>query len=144
MSEGMSGLTAKSDDLRRKPSAAKAWLKAIEPTSRIDAEPRWPFADFVEDRARRQPQRLTLLANRRSFTYAELGTRINQYARWARDLGIRAGNTLCLMMPNRPDYIACWLGISSLGGTAALVNTRLVGLSLAHRIETVRCSCRQG
>jgi len=131
---------AKSGDPRRKPSAAKAWLKAIELTSRIEAEPQRLFADVVEDWARRQPQRLALLSNSQSFTYAELSTRISRYARWARDLGIRAGTTVCLMMPNRPDYIACWLGISSVGGTVALINTRLVGLSLAHCIDVARAN----
>lgn len=38
-------------------------------------------------------------------------------------------------MPNRPDYLACWLGISNVGGTVALINTRLVGQSLAHCID---------
>src|SRR6202041_3190005 len=38
-------------------------------------------------------------------------------------------------MPNRPDYLACWLGISSVGITVALINTRLVGQSLAHCID---------
>ena len=33
----------------RKPSAAKTWLKAIELTSRIEAEPSRLFADMVED-----------------------------------------------------------------------------------------------
>jgi fatty-acyl-CoA synthase len=42
-------------------------------------------------------------------------------------------------MPNRPDYLACWLGISKVGGTVALINTRLVGRSLAHSIGAARC-----
>jgi fatty-acyl-CoA synthase len=37
------------DRRRRKPSAAKSWLKAIELTSRIEADPRRLFADMVED-----------------------------------------------------------------------------------------------
>jgi fatty-acyl-CoA synthase len=41
-------------------------------------------------------------------------------------------------MPNRPDYLACWLGISRVGGTVALINTRLIGRSLAHCIEVAR------
>lgn len=38
-------------------------------------------------------------------------------------------------MPNRPDYLACWLGITRVGGTVVLIKTRLVGRSLAHGIE---------
>ncbi|WP_024518430.1 long-chain-acyl-CoA synthetase [Bradyrhizobium sp. Tv2a-2] len=123
---------------RRKPSAAKAWLKAIELTSRIEAEPHCLFADVVEAWARRQPDRPALLSGGESFTYGELAARINQYARWARRHGIGHGRTVCLIMSNRPDYIACWLGISRVGGAVALINTRLVGQSLAHCINVAQ------
>ena len=128
-----------SGDPRSRPSAAKAWLKAIELTSRIEAEPQRLFADVVEEWAKRQPGRPALLSDRQSFTYGELAARVNRYARWALSLGIRSGCTVGLLMPNRPDYIACWLGISSVGGTVALINTRLVGRSLAHCID-VACA----
>lgn len=135
MKAGVIERTIASGGLRRGPSAAKAWLKAIELTSRIEAEPKRLFADFVDEWAQRQPGRPALLSDHQSYTYGELSARINQYARWARELGIR---TVCLLMPNRPDYIACWLGITSIGGTVALINTRLVGQSLAHCIDIAR------
>jgi fatty-acyl-CoA synthase len=120
---------------QRRPSAAKTWLNAIALTSQIELEPHRLFADFVEEWAQRQPARPALLSDGQSFTYGELAARINRYAHWARGLGIRTGHTVCLLMPNRPDYLACWLGISSVGGTVALINTRLVGRSLAHCID---------
>jgi fatty-acyl-CoA synthase len=78
---------------QRRPSAAKTWLKAIELTSRIEAEPHQLFADVVEEWAQRQPGRLALLSGGQSFTYGELAARINRYARWARGQGIRSGRT---------------------------------------------------
>ena len=41
------------------------------------------------------------------------------------------------MMPNRPDYMAAWLGITAVGGVVSLVNTQLRGPSLAHCIDIV-------
>ncbi|WP_439392887.1 long-chain-acyl-CoA synthetase [Bradyrhizobium sp. PMVTL-01] len=120
-------------------SAAKTWLQAIALTARLETEPHRLFADIVEDWAQRQPGRPALLSDGQSFTYGELTSRINRYARWARHLGLQAGRTVCLLAPNRPDYLACWLGISSVGGTVALINTRLVGQSLAHCID-VACA----
>jgi fatty-acyl-CoA synthase len=128
----------RSDAPRRRPSVAKTWLRAIELTSQIEAEPHRLFADVVEDWAQRQPGRPALLSDGQSFTYGELAARVNQYARWALSLGIRTGCTVCLLMPNRPDYLACWLGVSRVGGTVALINTRLVGRSLAHCIDVAR------
>jgi fatty-acyl-CoA synthase len=40
-------------------------------------------------------------------------------------------------MPNRPEYIAIWLGITGAGGAVALLNTNLSGPSLAHCIDLV-------
>jgi fatty-acyl-CoA synthase len=120
---------------QRKPSAAKAWLKAIELTSRIEADPRKLFADLVQDWAARQPDRPALMSDTETFTYRALTERIHRYARWAKSAGIISGKTVCLMMESRPDYVAAWLGISSVGGIVALINTKLVGASLAHCIN---------
>src|ERR1700692_4852333 len=115
-----------------KPSAAKSWLKAIELTSRIEANPSRLFADVVEDWSNKQPDRPALISETGTFSYRTLADRINRYARWALSAGIEAGETVCLIMPSRPDYIAAWLGITRVGGIVALINTKLVGLSLSH------------
>jgi fatty-acyl-CoA synthase len=127
--------TASSPQVRAKPSAAKSWLKAIELTSRIEANPGRLFADVVEDWAERQPDRPALISETETFSYRMLAERINRYARWALSVGIEAGDTVCLLMPSRPDYIAAWLGIGKVGGVVALINTKLVGLSLSHCIN---------
>src|SRR6202043_2218375 len=81
---------------RAKPSAAKSWLKAIELTSRIEANPQRLFADVVEDWAARQPERPGLISDTEIFSYRTLTERVNRYARWALSVGIKAGDTVCL------------------------------------------------
>jgi fatty-acyl-CoA synthase len=71
----------------------------------------------------------------KTFTYGALAERMNRYARWALASGIKPGDTVSLLMPTRPDHVAAWLGISQVGGVAALINTKLVGQSLAHGIN---------
>jgi fatty-acyl-CoA synthase len=123
---------------RAKPSAAKAWLKAIELTSRIEPNPQRLFADIVDDWAARQGDRPALMSDGESLTYRALAGRINRYARWALAAGIKRGDTVALIMPTRPDYIAAWLGISRIGGVVALINTKLIGQSLAHCINVAK------
>jgi fatty-acyl-CoA synthase len=125
-------------DIARAPSASKIWLKAIELTARIETLPGRLFADVVEDWARRQPDRAALVSETETVDYAALAKRINRYARWARSAGVARGDTVCLILPNGSDYVAAWLGISRVGGVAALINTRLVGQSLAHCIDVAK------
>ncbi|WP_315764754.1 MULTISPECIES: long-chain-acyl-CoA synthetase [unclassified Bradyrhizobium] len=120
------------------PSTAKTWLKAIELTSRIEAEPARLFADIIDGWAEAAPQRPALISEGESFSYREFAARINQYARWAFATGIAPGDTVCLMVPSRPDYLAAWLGISRVGAVVALINTNLVGASLAHCIDVAK------
>src|SRR5260370_4165465 len=135
MKTGVMEKTTKRPRRGGKPSAAKSWLKAIELTSRIEADPCRLFADIVEDWSKRQPDRPALISESETFSYRTLAARINRYARWALSAGIEAGDTVCLFMPSRPDYIAAWLGITKVGGVVALINTKLVGLSLSHCIN---------
>jgi fatty-acyl-CoA synthase len=124
----------------RAPSASKIWLKAIELTARIETLPGRLFADVVDDWARRQPDRVALVTDDASLDYDGLSKRINRYARWARSVGVAKGDTVCLIMPNGIDYVAAWLGISRVGGVVALINTRLVGQSLAHCVDVAKPS----
>src|ERR1700751_5651118 len=91
-----------------KPSAAKAWLKAIELTSRIEPNPQRLFADIVDDWAARQGDRPALTSDGGTLTYRALAELINHYARWALAAGIKRGDTVALIMPTRPDYVAAW------------------------------------
>ena len=135
MSTGALELPPQTLPRQGKPSAAKSWLKAIELTSNIEANPQTLFADIVEEHAAREPSRPALLSDTETFSYGALAERINRYARWARSAGIKPGDTVCLFMPSRPDYVAAWLGITKVGGVVALINTKLIGPSLSHCIN---------
>ncbi|RXG95033.1 long-chain-acyl-CoA synthetase [Bradyrhizobium zhanjiangense] len=124
----------------RPPSASKIWLKAIELTARIETLPGRLFADVVDDWARRQPDRAALVTDDATLDYEGLSKRINRYARWARSAGVAKGDTVALIMPNGIDYVAAWLGISRIGGVAALINTKLIGQSLAHCVDVAKPS----
>ena len=78
-----------------------------------------------------------LLSERERLTYRALAERSNRYARWALEQGLAKGETVCLLMPNRPEYMAIWLGVTRVGAVVSLLNTNLVGPSLAHCINIV-------
>lgn len=118
-------------------SAARDWLRALELTAPIARHPDRIFPSVVDELAAEFGEKPALLSDHECLTYCELAKRSNQYARWALDQGLAKGDTVCLFMPNRPEYLAIWLGINKVGGVVALLNTHLAGPSLAHSINIV-------
>ena len=93
--------------------------------------------DVIADLAKKYGERPALISETETLTYAGLDARANRYARWARANGVAKGDTVCLLMPNRPEYPAVWLGVARAGGVTALLNTHLAGSALAHCIDIV-------
>jgi fatty-acyl-CoA synthase len=124
---------------RREPSvgatAHRDWLRALQATASIAKEPTRLLFDIIADVAKTSPDAPALIGSDESLTYAQLAARANAYARWTIAQGIAKGETVCLMMPNRPEYMAIWLGLTTVGVVVALINTQLRGPSLAHCID---------
>ena len=112
-------------------------LRALRMTTPIAKNPSRVFPHVIEDLALRHGERPALIGARETLTYRQLGARANQYARWALSENLGKGEAVCLLMANRPEYMAIWTGIIHAGGAVALLNTNLVGPSLAHCIDTV-------
>jgi fatty-acyl-CoA synthase len=94
--------------------------------------------DVIADLAVRYGERPALISDTETLTYAGLHKRANLYARWAMANGVVKGDTVCLLMPNRPEYMAIWLGVARAGGVTALLNTHLAGRALAYCIDIVK------
>ena len=118
-------------------SPGKAWLRALELTAPIARNRNRILSTVIEERAEQLGDTPALLSDRECMTYGQLSERINQYARWALGQGIGQGEVVGLLMTNRPEYLAIWLGISSVGGVVSLLNVNLTGSSLAHCINVV-------
>ena len=117
---------------------ARAWLRALERTAEIPRNPHHLMSSAMEELADRFGTAPALMSDRECFTYSELAERSNQYTRWALEQGLRKGEVVGLLMTNRPEYFACWLGVAAAGGIVALLNTNLIGASLSHCINVVR------
>ena len=118
-------------------SAAKAWLRALELTAPIANDPDRILPRVIEEVAEKFAEAPALLSDLECLTYRALAERSNRYARGALDRGLAKDDAVCLIMPNRPEYMAIWLGITSIGAVVALVNTNLAGSSLAQCVKMV-------
>jgi len=119
-------------------SVAKDWLRALELTGKIAAHPGRTLAHVVDELARTQGDAAALLSHDARLDYRALAGRSNRYARWAMAENVAKGDVVCLLMPNCPEYLAIWLGITRVGGVVALLNTNPTGRALAHCIDIVK------
>jgi len=105
---------------RDKGTALRDWVRALESTAPIAANPQRLLPCIIEDLAQTRGEAPALLAAGESLTYRGLAARANAFARWALDQGLAKGETVCLMMPNRPEYLAVWLGLTRVGVVVSL------------------------
>src|SRR5690348_4601613 len=122
-------------------SPTKAWARALSLTSTIVRNPTSTLATQINDLAGRFGTNVALVGDYETLTYQELAARTNRFARWALDQGLSRGDVVCLVMQNCPTYLAAWLGITRSGAIVALVNTNLVGDSLAHALRVAAPKC---
>jgi fatty-acyl-CoA synthase len=120
-----------------KDSALRDWVRALEATAPIAGNPQRILPRVIEEIATTRGDAAALLSAHETLTYRALDERANRYARWALAQGLRKGEAVGLIMPNRPEYMAIWLGITKVGGVVSLLNTFLHGAALAHCIDSV-------
>jgi fatty-acyl-CoA synthase len=104
-------------------------MRHVKPDSPITV------VDIVAKQAQATPDAPAILYLDRTLTYRGLDEASNRYARWARAAGVVKGEVVALLMENRPEYLAAWLGLHKAGATAALLNTNQRGMPLAHSIS---------
>ena len=120
-----------------KDSALRDWVRALEATAPIIRHPERLLIDAIEEVAASRADAPALLSARECLSYRQLAGRANRYARWALGENLAKGETVGLLMPNRPEYMAIWLGITAVGGVVALLNTNLRGPALAYCVDIV-------
>ena len=129
---GPTGSTASGGAAR---TAAQAWIRALSAVGAASRDPAATLPKIIAAAATRYGDAPALLSQRETLSFSALADRMNRYALWALAQGIRRGDVVALLMPNQPEYFAIWLGITSIGGVVALLNTNLNDRALAHGIE---------
>jgi fatty-acyl-CoA synthase len=69
------------------------------------------------------------------LTYRDLDGLANRFAAWGDAQGLKAGDTVALLLPNRSEYVSVWMGLAKIGVATALINNNLAGTALAHSLS---------
>ena len=120
--------------------------------------PSYPYAEMLTRTAERYPEHIavifsapTRLANEAAplplraqasrkendvnLTYRELEALVNAFAHALLDLGISRGQTVCLLMPNRAEYVISWFAIARIGAVASPMNPSYKEREIAYQIS---------
>lgn len=114
-------------------------LRAALPNGRVSS------SHLVAERARSRPEDLAIAFEDQRYSWREVDEETNRWANFFASLGIVKGNTVALLLDNRPEYIFALSGLNRLRAVAALINTNIAGKGLAHALRISNsCACVVG
>jgi long-chain acyl-CoA synthetase len=111
--------------------------------SRLQAElfrpslqyPTYPYAEMLIRTAARYPEHVAVVFNDVNLTYRELEALVNACARGLLALGISRGQTVCLLMTNRAEYVISWFAIARIGAVASPMNPSYKEREIAYQLD---------
>src|SRR5437764_6120075 len=81
------------------------------------------IGQVVETAVERSPDKVYLVCGDEQITYRQLDRHINRAANGFLRLGLRKGDRVALMLPNRPEFLYAWLGLNKIGTSMVPINT---------------------
>ncbi|XP_011314166.1 long-chain fatty acid transport protein 4 [Fopius arisanus] len=96
-------------------------------------------ADIFRQNVAKHPNKPCLICEDREWTFQEIEDLSNKVATIFKTHGYRKGDAVSLLMENRPEFVAIWLGLSKLGVIIPLINTNLRKSSLLHSVNISKC-----
>ena len=118
--------------LKREWRFLRPLMRTLQRVRSVSADSPQLSCDDLQDAVDRWRERPAIVFEGKTFTYGEFDALANRYAHWGTGRGLKRGQTVAILLPNRPDFIAAWYGLNKIGVTAALINSHLTGPALAH------------
>ncbi len=119
-------------------TGTKDFLRALQKTATLGGNPQRVLADAFDDVVEARRSAPALFSDAESYRCEELAKHSLRYARWGLEQDLVKGDVVALMMENRAEYVAVWLGLNRIGVVVALLNTNLAGEALKHCITVAR------
>jgi long-chain acyl-CoA synthetase len=93
--------------------------------------PNAPLFYFLEESARKYPNRACTIFKGAVITYKEMNALTDHVAAALVDMGVKKGDRVGIFMPNTPQFVMAYFGILKAGGVVVATNP----LYTAHEIE---------
>lgn len=90
---------------------------------------------LLASRAHDVPDVCFLRFSDQDLTFHDVHRRSTDLATGLAALGVRRGDLIPLLMPNRAEFVLSWFALCELGAVTTLINTAMRGPALAHAIN---------
>ncbi|XP_053694220.1 long-chain fatty acid transport protein 4 [Sabethes cyaneus] len=111
-------------------------MSLVRKYSRQNASAADIFAEYVA----KQPDKACYIFEGKEWSFREVSDYSNRVANVFHTHGYKHGDVVGLLLENRPEFIAIWLGLSRLGVITPLININLRKNALLHSITVAKCN----
>lgn len=114
----------------------RPWLKnydpVVSPTLNYKSI---PLYDFLDNTAQKYPRRTAIVFNNWKITYQNLKTITDYIAGNLKQLGIKPGDRVAIMLPNLPQTILTYWGVLKAGGIVVMTNPLYMEKEIIHHFN---------
>ncbi len=113
---------------------SKLWQKNYDKGVPTTIEyPKAPLFHFLEDAARKYPDRACTIFKGAVVTYKEMDEISNRFAAALVDMGVKKGDRVGIFMPNSPQFVMAYYGILKAGGSVVATNPLYTPPEIEHQ-----------
>jgi acyl-CoA synthetase (AMP-forming)/AMP-acid ligase II len=92
------------------------------------------YAQALTSLAERFGSRDALVYRDQRYSFRDLKMLADDASKRFAGLGLVPGDKISILMPNRPEFISCWLGAAQMGLVVVMLNTRLRRDEIAYQL----------
>ncbi len=91
--------------------------------------------DMLEETQARFGSHIAIDFKGKHYSYDELGSKVNAFAKGLQDMGVKPGTRIGLFMPNCPQFVIAYYAILKVGGIVVNYNPLYSATELRHQID---------
>jgi len=93
-----------------------------------------------EETMKAHKEKTAIIFEHRRVSFGDLERMSNCMARWLENHGAKSGECMCLMMENKPEFVAWWLAMAKCGVKVGLLNHNIKAKGLHHCISVAKAT----
>ena len=118
------------------PMQSQPWLEFYDPGVPANLTyPDIPVFHFLDEAARRFPERPCTIFKEAVTTYREMGLATDRLAGALSGLGVRRGDRVGLFLPNVPQFVLAYFAILKAGGVVVATNPSYTPPEIEHQVN---------